>query len=314
MHRQELDVTALEAHLAGFGALAPLIFIAAFAVGAVLILPGVIFTLAGGALFGPFFGLAFNLTGATIGATIAFLISRHLGADWVEHKSGPRLKRLMEGVDAEGWRFVAFTRLVPLFPFNLLNYALGLTGIRTLPYVVTTAICMIPGGLAYTYLGYAGREALAGGESAVQNALLAIGLLVAVAFLPRLVRAFRKPNSISVGDLASRLKSEDAITVLDVRGADDFTGELGHVPGALNMPLAGLSEHLDALKAKAGGTVAVICLTDKRSRAAISLLEKQGFTDLLLVDGGMKEWNRLGFAVNREGNAGNKGTAKESSL
>ncbi|WP_338063196.1 TVP38/TMEM64 family protein [endosymbiont of Riftia pachyptila] len=82
-------------------------------------------TLAGGALFGPVLGTFYNLTGATIGAVLAFLIARFFTSNWVEQKTGGHLKRLKEGVENEGWRFVAFVRLVPLFPFNLLNYAVG---------------------------------------------------------------------------------------------------------------------------------------------------------------------------------------------
>ncbi len=101
----------------------------------------------------------------------------------------------MAGVEAEGWRFVAFTRLVPLSPFNLLNYALGLTRIPLLPYVIATWICMLPSALAYTWLGYVGREAAAGGEDLIRKGMLALGLLVAVAFLPRLVERWKKSNA-----------------------------------------------------------------------------------------------------------------------
>ncbi len=166
-------------------------FVVLYAVGAVLFLPGSIITLAGGALFGPVWGSVYNLLGATIGATLAFLAARYLASDWVARKAGGRLARLIAGVEDEGWRFVALVRLVPLFPFNLLNYALGLTRIRLLPYVVTSLVCMAPGGIAYTYLGHAGGEALAGGEDAVQTGLIALGLVAIVAFLPRLVRRIR---------------------------------------------------------------------------------------------------------------------------
>ena len=70
---------------------------------------------------------------------------------------GVRLKQILEGVDDEGWRFVAFVRLVPLFPFNLLNYALGLTRIRFLAYASTTLVCMLPGTIAYTVSVRSGR-------------------------------------------------------------------------------------------------------------------------------------------------------------
>ena len=75
---------------------------------------------------------------------------------------GGRLRRLIDGVEAEGWRFVALMRLVPLVPFNLLNYALGLTRISLSAYVLASAVCMLPGAIAYTWLGYAGRSAAVG--------------------------------------------------------------------------------------------------------------------------------------------------------
>jgi len=87
----------------------------------VLLLPGSILGLAGGALFGPAWGTVYTLVGATIGATLAFLVARYVASDWVAAKAGGRVKQVIDGVEAEGWRFVAFTRLVPLFPFNLLN-------------------------------------------------------------------------------------------------------------------------------------------------------------------------------------------------
>jgi len=145
INRDRLDPMALEAWVQGFGALAPVVFIVIYAVAAVLFLPGSVITLAGGVLFGPVWGTLINVSGATIGATLAFLIARYVSADWVAKRAGPRLGKLIEGVEAEGWRFVAFTRLVPLFPFNLLNYALGLTRIRLMEYVITSAICMAPG-------------------------------------------------------------------------------------------------------------------------------------------------------------------------
>jgi uncharacterized membrane protein YdjX (TVP38/TMEM64 family) len=176
------------------------------------LVPGSIPTLTAGVLFGPVLGSLYALAGATAGATLAFLVARHLAADWVAEKAGRRLKQLIAGVDAEGWRFVAFVRLVPLFPFNFLNYALGLTRIRLLDYVFASFVCMAPGAIAYTYLGYAGREALAGGEALIQKGLIALGLLALVVLLPRLIRRLRAAPSttadeawIEVPELADRL-------------------------------------------------------------------------------------------------------------
>jgi len=191
-YRKQFNFAALEGWLASAGVMAPLLFIGIYAISTVLLLPGSVLTIAGGVLFGPVWGTFYNLTGATIGATMAFLIARYLASDLVSRKIGGRLKQLVEGVEAEGWRFVAFVRLVPLFPFNLLNYMLGLTRIRLFHYVVTSFVCMLPGAIAYTYLGYAGRNAVAGGEGMVQKALLGLGLLALAAFLPRIVRHLRK--------------------------------------------------------------------------------------------------------------------------
>jgi uncharacterized membrane protein YdjX (TVP38/TMEM64 family) len=80
---------------------------------------------------------------------------------------------------------------VPFVPFNLLNYALGLTRIRFDRYVLASLVCMAPGSAAYTWLGFAGKEAIAGEASAVRYALLALGLLAILAFLPRFVRRLR---------------------------------------------------------------------------------------------------------------------------
>ena len=191
-HHERLSVAALQSWVQNAGVAAPLAFMALYALAAVLFLPGLAFAIAGGALFGPVWGTFYGLTGGTLGATLAFLVARYLASDWVSRKAGGRLGQLIQGVEAEGWRFVAFVRLVPLFPFNLLNYALGLTRIRLLHFVIATYICMLPGGFAYTYLGFAGREAAAGSEGSIQKGLLALGLLALIVFLPRLIRRMRR--------------------------------------------------------------------------------------------------------------------------
>ncbi len=192
IYRDAFDATALETWVKDAGPAGPILFMLIYALGAVFFLPGSALTLAGGALFGPVWGTLYNLTGATLGATLAFLIARYLASDWVEQKTGGRLQQLKQGVEGEGWRFVAFVRLVPLFPFNLLNYALGLTRIKLSHYLIASYVCMFPGALAYTYLGYAGREAVAGGEGLIQKAMLALALLALVAFLPRIIGRLRQ--------------------------------------------------------------------------------------------------------------------------
>ena len=194
IYREQLDIDAFQTMLDELGIFAPLIFIGLYTIGTVLFLPGSVMTLAGGALFGPWLGTLYNLTGATLGASLAFLLSRYLGADWVQQRASGMLEKILDGVESEGWRFVAFVRLVPLFPFNLLNYVLGLTRIKLLPYVLTTWICMMPGGLAYTWLGHAGSEAAKGSEQTLKNILIAVALLVVVIYSTHLLKKLRNRN------------------------------------------------------------------------------------------------------------------------
>jgi uncharacterized membrane protein YdjX (TVP38/TMEM64 family) len=181
LHRDQINLATLDAWLAWLGPWAPIGHMMLFALGTVAFVPGVVFSLAGGALFGPFWGSLWNLAGATLGATLAFLVARYIAGEWVARNAGGLLKRLIDGVDAEGWRFVAFVRLVPLFPFSLSNYVLGLTRIPLHHYVIATLVCMVPGAVAYTWLGHAGRSALSGEANAVRNSLLALGLLALLA-------------------------------------------------------------------------------------------------------------------------------------
>lgn len=295
--RDQFDAAAIENWIQNAGVLAPLVFMLVYAVGAVLFLPGTVLTLAGGALFGPVLGTFYNLTGATIGATLAFLVSRYLASDWVADKTGGRLKQLINGVETEGWRFVAFVRLVPLFPFNLLNYALGLTRIRFSHYVLATYICMLPGAFAYTYLGYAGREAVGGGEGLIQKALLALTLLAVVAFLPRLIGRLRKGPSLTVPELKQRLENGDDILILDVRTAADFVGEQGHIAGAVNVPLEEIPERIEEIGDYQEKPVVTVCRTDRRSAKAVELLAQRGFADVHVVTNGMTGWNENGYPL-----------------
>lgn len=303
--RDRLDTALLDAWLAGLGWWAPAAHVTVFAAGTVAFLPGSLFALAGGALFGPLWGLILNLTGATIGAGIAFLVARYLAGDWVARKATGRLQQVVSGVEAEGWRFVALVRLVPLFPFNLTNYALGLTRIGLVPYLVTSLICMAPGGAAYTWLGHAGREAMVGDAAAIRYGLLALGLLAAITFLPRLARRLRHGAVmwIEADELRRRMASDAALTVVDVRGPDELAGPLGHIPGAVSLPLGELPARLGEIKATAAEPVILVCRTDKRSAAAAAILRDAGFRLPQVLRGGMERWNALGFAVVRDGAA-----------
>ena len=301
-NRDRPDPALIESAIHHLGFWAPLGHIVLFALGTILFIPGTIFGLVGGALFGPLWGTMLNLAGATLGATAAFLIARYVAADWVRRKAGYRLDRLITGVEADGWRFVALVRLVPLFPFNLTNYALGLTRISLKHYVLGSLVCMVPGTLAYTWLGHAGREAAAGNTAAIRYGLIALAMLAAIAFLPRLVRSLRsqkQPQWIEVDELASRLKDGTRIAVIDVRGPDEFTGLLGHIADASNMPVGELRQRLGEIDTLKDRPVILVCRTEKRSATAATLLRDAGFRDVGVLRGGMEQWNQKGLPIER---------------
>jgi rhodanese-related sulfurtransferase len=160
-------------------------------------------------------------------------------------------------------------------------------------------VCMLPGTFAYTWLGYAGREAIAGGEGLIQKILLAVGLLAIVAFLPRLVTRLRRgqPAWIDAETLTRRLDREPAPTVIDVRGADEFAGPGGHIPGARNLPVDALADRLSEVIAFKDKPVTLACRTDKRSARGAAILRDAGFAEVTVLRGGMERWAALGYAV-----------------
>ena len=300
MYRDQLNVAALENWLLEAGPAAPILFMIIYAIGTVFFLPGSLMTLLGGALFGPWWGTFYNLTAATLGAMLSFLAARYLASDWVAQKTGGKMKQLINGVENEGWRFVAFTRLVPLFPFNLLNYALGLTKISFSQYSIATYVCMLPGAIAYTYLGYAGKEAIAGGEGMIQKILLAIALLAVVGFIPRLIGRLRRKPMIDVAQLKQRLDGSEDMLLLDVRPPEAYNGDLGHIAQATHIPLNELPQRLDELSAFMEKPVLTICRTDRMSSQAAQLLAQHGFADVHVVKQGMVDWNKQGYPIQQE--------------
>jgi len=143
-------------HRAGW--LAPAAFVTIYVGLTVLLFPAVVATLAGGALFGVVAGSLITLVAAVLGATIAFVIGRRLGQADVRRLVGARAARLEEWMRQRGFVALLYARLVPLVPFNLLNYAAGMTGMSLRSYVAATAIGIVPGTVAYTALGSTARH------------------------------------------------------------------------------------------------------------------------------------------------------------
>jgi len=296
-NRELINVEALENWVSDAGAAGPLVFMLIYIIGTIFFLPGSFLTLAGGALFGPVWGTFYNLTGATIGAIISFIVARYISHDWVEKQSGNRLKALSEGVEADGWKYVAFVRLVPLFPFNILNYALGLTKIKLSHYSIATYICMLPGAIAYTYLGYVGREAVVGDQEIIQKILIGISLLATVSLLPGIMKKFREKPMVSVDDLQQKIDLNEDFLLLDVRSEQDYIGKQGHIKGSVLIPLEELDNRINEISEYVNKTVLTICRTDRRSAKAAALLGKKGFTDVSVIKQGMTDWNNKDYTV-----------------
>ncbi|MEW6246486.1 MAG: TVP38/TMEM64 family protein [Nitrospirota bacterium] len=167
------------------------IFIATYCVVTGLSLPGAaILTLAGGFLFGSVLGTVLVNIAATTGATLAFLAARYLLRDWVEQKFGDRLGPIQEGFSKNAFSYLMTLRLIPLFPFFLVNMVSGLTRMSVSTYVAATAIGIIPGSFVYAYAGRQLGTINSLKEIASPNVLLAFTLLGLLALAPILYRKF----------------------------------------------------------------------------------------------------------------------------
>ncbi|QUS60161.1 TVP38/TMEM64 family protein [Synechocystis sp. PCC 7339] len=149
-----MALNILLAKVKNLGWWAPSIYIAAYNLATILLLPGSLLTMKGGCLFGWWWGTIYTTIAAMIGATIAFLIGRHFSRNWVQKKMTkyPKFKLLNAAVKKDGWKIVILTRLSPIFPFNLLNYGFGVTDVSLKDYILGS-LAMIPATIAYTYIG-----------------------------------------------------------------------------------------------------------------------------------------------------------------
>lgn len=137
------------------GSWAPFWFILIYIVGCLTMFPGIILTLGGGVLFGQLKGTLFVSVGATIGAVIAFLISRYLARAWVERKWGrsARFQAIDQAVAEEGWKIVGLMRLSPVVPFTPMNFIFGLTRIPLVQFIIVTWISILPLTALFVYVG-----------------------------------------------------------------------------------------------------------------------------------------------------------------
>ncbi|MFO0142753.1 MAG: TVP38/TMEM64 family protein, partial [Aphanizomenon sp.] len=170
------------------GSLGGIVFIGIYIIATLAFLPAAILTLGAGVIFGVIWGSLYVFVGATLGAIAAFLVGRYLARGWVKEKisSYKKFTNIDQAVSKEGLKIVFLIRLSPLFPFNLLNYALGLTNVSLKDYSLAS-FGMIPGTIMYVYLGYlAGDLALIGNKNQPDNMIFhwliqIIGLISTIA-------------------------------------------------------------------------------------------------------------------------------------
>jgi uncharacterized membrane protein YdjX (TVP38/TMEM64 family) len=166
-------------------------FVVTYAMVTGLSLPGAtILTLVGGFLFGSLFGTLFVNVGATAGATVAFLTARYLLRGWVEQKFGQKLGPIQEGFAKNAFSYLVTLRLVPLFPFFLVNLVSGLTRVRLGTYVVATSVGILPGSFVYAYAGRQLGTINSLKEIASPEVILAFTLLGLLALVPIVYRRF----------------------------------------------------------------------------------------------------------------------------
>jgi len=191
----------------GLGVLGPLVFVLGYAIAVVAFVPASLLTLAAGAIFGVAKGTAYVFVAATLGASLAFLVSRYVARSAVERRvaGNERFAAIDRAVGEQGRKIVFLLRLSPVFPFNLLNYALGLTRVRFADYAIAS-IGMLPGTLLYVYSGKVAGDvaALAGGAEMERGTggtvLLVVGLVATVVVTTFVTRIARRALAEATGE------------------------------------------------------------------------------------------------------------------
>src|SRR5712691_7699803 len=203
-HVQDLLKEALD-WIGKLGPWGPVIFVGIYIVATVFFIPGSVLTLGAGAVFGVALGSVCVSISATLGATAAFLVGRYLARDAIARKiqKNEKFAAIDRAVADEGWKIVFLTRLSPVFPFTLLNYAFGLTRVRLSHYVLASWIGMMPGTVMYVYLGSlvnagAGHRQRTTGEWV----LYGVGLVASIAVTVFVTRVAKKAlaKKISSGE------------------------------------------------------------------------------------------------------------------
>jgi uncharacterized membrane protein YdjX (TVP38/TMEM64 family) len=195
--KEFLTREALGRLLEGAGLWAPLAFIAVYAAGICLFVPGTLLTALGAALFGPYWGFLYVWIGAMAGATGAFWIGRTLGREFAASLIGDRLKKYDDAIERNGFATVLYLRLV-YFPFTAMNFGMGLTGVRFWDYFGGTGLGILVGTFIFTFFVGTLKEVWASGrweELISLKVFFSVGLFLFSLFIPKIIKRFRKENN-----------------------------------------------------------------------------------------------------------------------
>lgn len=176
---------AIRATIQSAGPMAPLLYLLIYSIAPVFFVPGWIISIAGGLAFGALWGTVLTVVGATIGATMAFFVARYLGRDFVARLLKGKFAALDDQAATHGFQVIFFLRLIPLVPFNALDYVAGLSKIGVRDYILATFLGIIPGTFAYVYLGSALTDIYSWRFAG------AVGLLILLAMIPMLYRRWK---------------------------------------------------------------------------------------------------------------------------
>ncbi len=201
------ECAAIQKQVTDWGTLAPVMFFLVYVLATVAFVPGIVVTMAAGLAFGPLWGTVVVSISSTVGATLAFLIARYVARDAVEGflSKQPWFEKFRSNVQEDGINYVLFVRLVPLFPFNALNYASGLTPLKLRHYVVGSMIGMLPGTFAYVYLGATGCSLIdlvrVGNYSDIPsdvktNLLITIAIFATLSVVPIVIKKLKARRAV----------------------------------------------------------------------------------------------------------------------
>jgi len=196
-----LTAEALGRFLDSAGLWAPLVYMAAYAVGICLFLPGTLLTGLGAAIFGAYWGFLYVWIGAMLGASAAFVIGRTLGREFAASLIGERLKKYDDAVERNGFATVLYLRLI-YFPFTPMNFGMGLTKVRFRDYVAGTGLGIIVGTFIFTFFIGTVKEVWASGnwgEFISLKVFFSIGLFVFSFFIPKIIKKIKGEDAYNKG-------------------------------------------------------------------------------------------------------------------